>query len=310
MKKKLIIISICLFLVLTINTLQAKVSDWKLVVKVKGTVESKFELADRWKLIWQSRKLTNGDLARTGKDSRAKIRLADQSVVTLGQNTQVEMSQFEVKEKNTLTKIKLFYGKVRSTVGKMAGKKTEFEVETPNALLAARGTEFYVDYVDQPETNEKSEEGSDMKDTSSLGLVTSLQTGINNQVPGGGLTRVIVFSSVVDVTAQGVTTPLYAGNTAIIGANGIIHVNPPSFQPPAPGGSPVEGSDGDLASNAGSDGSGSPAEVVTNAVPVDPSAPTGNTPVVPAAPSNPGVIVPPAGNVGSITIIIEPPGNQ
>lgn len=119
--------------------------DWKLVVKVKGTVESQKKSETNWVNIWQSRMLTSGDKTRTGNDSRANIRLADQSIITIGANTVVEMSTIEISKDKRNVKCVLDYGKIKVKVGKFFGTDSNFEVETPNAVLAARGTEFYVE---------------------------------------------------------------------------------------------------------------------------------------------------------------------
>jgi len=279
MKRKIAILLFICFIVATISA-WAVSPEWKLVIAVKGVVQSQFAGASKWVRIWQSRMLKDGDRARTKADSRAKIRLADNSVVTLGANSEVEMSKFKLTKKSRLVKIKLFFGKIRNKVGRFTGKESKYEVQTPNAVMAARGTDFFVEY--------SNEQANDNEET-------------------GGVTRLIVFSNSVDITAGGVTQNVTAGNSAMVGASGNIIMNPaglmPKSSPPPSGGQPpTTTGDADLLQYEPS-----PEQVSTSEVPPDPNMPT-QGPGTP--PANPDVqpdapVVPPPGHTGSITVIVK-----
>jgi hypothetical protein len=262
--------------VLCSSTSWAVTGDWKLVIKVKGVVESQFQGDPKWERIWQNRLLHDGDKTRTGSDSRAIIRLVDNSYFTLGENTEVEVSKFQLTSTERELKMKITAGKMRSSIGKFTGKNSKVEVQTPNAVMAARGTEFFVEYDDK---------------TAGPGA--------------GGVTRVIVFESTVAVTSNGVTQLVTAGNSAEIGPSGNIMLNPPGLEASIPGSmqpSP-QAPDVDLIEfdpviyQAGTAG-----------VPSDPYVP--NSPVATGGsadyvPQNGGAFVPPPGNTGSIIVIIK-----
>ncbi|MCL5773387.1 MAG: FecR family protein [Firmicutes bacterium] len=197
--------------------------DWKLVVKVNGTVESQKADSTKWVGIWQSRMLKDGDKARTLDNSRANIRLADQTVVQVGSNTVVEISKFQLTEKSRLAELKLTAGKVRVNVGKFGGKESKVQVTTPNAVLAARGTDFYVE-----------------------------QEKVTKQGPGGN-TNIIVFSGTVNVTSGGGNFMVFAGNTCTITSGGMILPNLNSFPSGGGGifGGGGQGGDADLSSAGG-----------------------------------------------------------
>lgn len=214
-----------LLLLLLFSAIQAAWAvdpQWKLVARVAGTVESQKAEQDTWNFIWESRMLKDGDKARTAADSRAKICLADQTVLTIGENSLVEMSQFKLTPQSRIVKLKLEFGKLRSRVEKFLGKESKFEVTTPNAVLAARGTDFYVD-----------------------------QEKVTKQFGGG--CYVIVFSGTVNVNTPTGLFTLLPGQAGLVTSAGQFFLNPPQIQtgggaaPPPGGGEPPRGGrDADL----------------------------------------------------------------
>ncbi len=276
MSRKTVII--LLIAIMALTAVSWAVSDkWKLVIKVAGTVESQFGGQSKWEEIWQSRMLQDGDKARTLANSRARIKLSDNSLVTLGQNTEVELSKYQVEQKSNVVELKLLFGKIRNNVAKSKDKKVKYEVKTPNAVLAARGTDFYVEY-----SNETAGE------------------------PQGGVTRLIVFSDTVELTAGGQTVLVHQGNSAMVGASGNIVVNPPGLKaaPPSPPGTPGVNPDIDMVEYE-------PQVYEANAqeIPYDPHIPNtigGNNPnTVQEGGSGPNVIPPSGGEGGHINVIIK-----
>lgn len=76
------------------------------------------------------------DVVLTKEASRIKLLFIDDSVLSLSENSKVAIKEFVYsKEKGGKSIFNLIDGKMRSVVG-----KTEFEVHTPTAVAAARGT--------------------------------------------------------------------------------------------------------------------------------------------------------------------------
>ncbi len=76
------------------------------------------------------------DTVSTLETSRAKMLFADDSVLTLGEKSKAFIKEFVYsKDKGGNSIFSLVEGKMRSIVG-----KTKFEVHTPTAVAAARGT--------------------------------------------------------------------------------------------------------------------------------------------------------------------------
>ncbi len=78
------------------------------------------------------------DIVQTGQRSRTKMLFIDDSVLTMGENSRMVIKEFVYsKDKRTRSIFNLMDGKMRSVVG-----RAEFEVQTPTAVAAARGTVF------------------------------------------------------------------------------------------------------------------------------------------------------------------------
>src|SRR5712691_7306434 len=87
------------------------------------------------------------DVIETQADSRAKALFDDDSILTVGENSRVEVSEYIYDSANNQRSsvLRLLQGKARALVGKLfAGLGSRFEVHTPTAVAAARGTYFVV----------------------------------------------------------------------------------------------------------------------------------------------------------------------
>jgi hypothetical protein len=91
------------------------------------------------------------DLIETQKESRTKALLHDDSILTIGEHSRVEITEHLYNPDRSLRRviINLAQGQVRALVGKVfAGSGSKFEIHTPTAVAAARGTYFVVWHVD------------------------------------------------------------------------------------------------------------------------------------------------------------------
>jgi len=87
------------------------------------------------------------DVIETQADSRAKALFDDDSILTVGENSRVEVSEYIYDPANNQRSsvLRMIQGKARALVGKLfAGMGSKFEVHTPTAVAAARGTYFVV----------------------------------------------------------------------------------------------------------------------------------------------------------------------
>ena len=89
-----------------------------------------------------------GDKLTTDAHSRVTIALSDGSQIELTESGTLVLTENTVNPDGSRagTKVTLLGGLVRSFVRVAAGAVPNFEVHTPNAVAAARGTQFDVSY--------------------------------------------------------------------------------------------------------------------------------------------------------------------
>ncbi|MFI5224259.1 MAG: FecR domain-containing protein, partial [Nitrospirales bacterium] len=87
------------------------------------------------------------DVIQTQDESRTKALFQDDSMLTVGENSRVEIDEYIYNpEKNVRQAVvKLMQGQVRALVSKVfKANGSRFEIHTPSAVAAARGTYFTV----------------------------------------------------------------------------------------------------------------------------------------------------------------------
>jgi hypothetical protein len=91
-----------------------------------------------------------GDRIITGAGGHAVIALNDRSTMDIAPSSNITLDQFTVSGGTTTTRIGLFSGALRSLVnaGTAGGAAVDYEVHTPNAVAAVRGTDFDTTYTE------------------------------------------------------------------------------------------------------------------------------------------------------------------
>jgi hypothetical protein len=98
-------------------------------------------------MLAESAKIEAGDGIVTGPDARLKIQFKDGSVITLGENSKlnIETAKFEGTKRDIAAT--LLDGVVRAAVAK-AGEGSNFEISSSLVTSAARGTEWIMSIKD------------------------------------------------------------------------------------------------------------------------------------------------------------------
>lgn len=102
-------------------------------------------------------KVRQGDTIVAGKDSRAKIVMADQNTINISPDSKVSLDKYvydPAKDKKDVM-LNVLYGKIRSSVEqKYDGEKNKFTVKTPTAVAGVRGTDFLTGFNRQTNTSQ------------------------------------------------------------------------------------------------------------------------------------------------------------
>ncbi len=89
--------------------------------------------------------IKQGDSLRTGKNSSARIQFSDGSTILVLPNSEIKLEKLEAQPDQALSKtvVKLIDGRVENQVKKQSGG-SRYEITTPAAVAAVRGTNFRV----------------------------------------------------------------------------------------------------------------------------------------------------------------------
>jgi len=90
------------------------------------------------------------DIIRTESSGRARIALADQSILTLGSNSTLRVVKHDARSQQTA--LELGYGRIRCQIRQLTASGSRFELRTPTAVAGVIGTDFGADSSDPDET--------------------------------------------------------------------------------------------------------------------------------------------------------------
>lgn len=114
-----------------------------LVTFIKGVVSIKLNGAEEWKQLSLNERISQGNWIRTGEEGAIEISFENHFSVLLRPNTTIEITAARKKSAIYLMyKLFLDVGRTISKIKESTGKETRFEIKTPSAVAAARGTEF------------------------------------------------------------------------------------------------------------------------------------------------------------------------
>lgn len=116
-----------------------------LVISVRGEVSVSGSKGKPARMLKTGDKLSQADTI-TAKDGSAMIEFADQSRLLLKPNSAVRMDGLRFYQRGGIanTQIRLLKGRVKASVNKLKGLESRFDIATPAAVAAVRGTEFRV----------------------------------------------------------------------------------------------------------------------------------------------------------------------
>ncbi len=118
------------------------------VLSIDGSVTVKYNKADLWIMLKENTNITKGDQIKTKSNSMVNLELPDGSIVKIGSESHIVVKNMGMVEITKLSENKfyLFYGKIRAVVAPFIHKDSKFEIETENATIGVRGTDFGVYY--------------------------------------------------------------------------------------------------------------------------------------------------------------------
>lgn len=110
------------------------------VLNLSGSVEVKADRDAEWASAEKNMEIREGGAVRTGADGAAVVLMPNKSKVWMRENSGLEIEQ----RKTLASRLSLLFGRMKVRVPHLM-RKERFEVRTPAAVCAVRGTEFTVD---------------------------------------------------------------------------------------------------------------------------------------------------------------------
>ncbi len=127
---------------------------------LSGSVEVQEAGSANWEQGVDGMRLAAGTHVRTANASYALLTFFEGSTLTLEANTNVEVRQVDINEKQSTTIVlKQWLGRTWSRVVKMMEPGSLYETQTPSAVAVVRGTLFCTDVDDAETTRLQTSEG-------------------------------------------------------------------------------------------------------------------------------------------------------
>lgn len=113
------------------------------VASVRGKVDLRHANESIWLPAKRDGEISVGDTLRTGLDAGVKVVLVDDTILGLGEDTELQIDNFVIGPE-ALTQASVLQhvrGQLRTRVGEAFGGTTRIEIHTPTAIMGVKGTE-------------------------------------------------------------------------------------------------------------------------------------------------------------------------
>ncbi len=107
-----------------------------------GKVEIRSKDGNQWKRAMPNRKVFQGDIIRTLAKSRCEISLRGGGKVRIGENSELELNEVNIKPMEKNFRANLKKGNAWVAAKAAFGEKKNVSIRTPTAVAAIRGTKY------------------------------------------------------------------------------------------------------------------------------------------------------------------------
>ena len=116
------------------------------VLVVEGVAEVRAQGGTTWEQLRFRDAIFLNDTVRTGEESKVKILLQDDSIMTLGERSQMQFTAFLVTPQRRRSVVNLLLGKLRVLTTRFFGGGSRTEIHTANTVVGVRGSEGITEY--------------------------------------------------------------------------------------------------------------------------------------------------------------------
>lgn len=115
------------------------------VIGVEGTAQARTKPDQPWKQLVMNDKLSPGVVVRTGRESHVALRVGPNATILIERQSRVAIPEIVQDGDKLKTRVSMAFGQTDVRVDRI-GLTNDFEVATPTATLAVRGTVFRISW--------------------------------------------------------------------------------------------------------------------------------------------------------------------
>lgn len=147
------------------------------IITLSGDIEVQQSLTQKTEKAYKEMLLWTNDIIVTGGKSSATIQFSDGSKLLVQENSVIAMKELKSSGGSTFsdTKVELQSGRIHNKINPEKQHGSRFEISTPSAVAAVRGTEYRV----------SAEQDGESKTEVIRGEVGIASSGISQNLPGG-----------------------------------------------------------------------------------------------------------------------------
>ncbi|HEX5137798.1 MAG TPA: FecR domain-containing protein [Planctomycetota bacterium] len=116
-----------------------------IVIQVQGTAQARTKPDQPWKQLAINDKLAPGVVVRTGRESHVTLRVGPNATMLIEHQTRIAIPEIAQDGDKLKTRVSMAFGQTDVRVDRI-GLTNDFEVATPTATLAVRGTVFRISW--------------------------------------------------------------------------------------------------------------------------------------------------------------------
>jgi hypothetical protein len=146
-----LLLALCTGAFIGVQMVSAKVTPIAKVTYYTGDFRILQPGKDDWKKAVINESLQSGEKVKTQDESRGEVAFADGSIIRIDANSNLDIVELKKDKTGQAAAAKVWSGRVWASVNK-ASKKTKFELESPTAVAAVRGTVFRMSVADDKTT--------------------------------------------------------------------------------------------------------------------------------------------------------------
>ena len=137
--KRYVILMLVVLLLVPVASMAAPVGK---ITGLKGAAQFRSKNNIPYESLKQGAQISEGNWIKTGADGWVELTLDDKSSFTLANDTEFEVSTFQLSKNKREGVFNLSQGKVRASVTKFSGKLSGMTVKSGTAVAGIKGTEF------------------------------------------------------------------------------------------------------------------------------------------------------------------------